>query len=207
MQSSTSRNIDQCYYYGNQLVYASLYKVSKDSKVEEPKTKAQKLKSPNLNNFSKFDQSGNAKTSNMARKVKKKQQKKEKRNKKDLNADTPASEINATNNSNGKKHIKQDLNQVTCWNCDKKDYYSHNCPKSLKNKKKLLAVLATSALVTKASTENPARDDFAMRPLHLIFDPASKEPGRISGPGQLQKQGQCNDPYLRSEIKLCHKKN
>lgn len=106
MQSCTSHNIDQRCYCGNQLVHASLHKASKDSKVEEPKTKDQKPKSPNLNNFSKFDQGGNAKTSNMARKEKKKQQRKEKQNKKDLNAGTPASEINATNNSNGKKYVE-----------------------------------------------------------------------------------------------------
>ena len=124
-------------------MHASLDKAnnSKDSKTKELK----------LANFSQ-----SIKTSNKVWKEKKKQWRREKRDEKDFNAGnsvTPASGVNTTNNSGGKKCVQQDLCYVTTWNCDKKKPIFQQLP-GASEPKKLVTVMATSALVTEASTEN-----------------------------------------------------
>lgn len=114
IQLAFSRNINQHYYCGNQLMHTSLDKTTKDSKIEELKPKAQEPKV--ANSSSSPNQDGNAEIFNKAWKEKKKHQRQEKQ-KKNTNAGTSgtsASGINITNNFGEKKRAQLDLAQVTC---------------------------------------------------------------------------------------------
>ena len=134
MQLISSCDIDQRCYHGNWPVYASLDKAIKDSKIKEPKLKAQEPKASNRS--LRPDQEKNAKSFDKAQKEKKKhwRQEKKKRNTNAGTSGTPPSEVNTTNNSSRKKRVQTDLSQVTCWNCNKKGYYFNNCPKPAKPK-------------------------------------------------------------------------
>ena len=94
----------------------------KDSRVEELKAQTQEAASVHC--------SKSIKSFKKSWKEKKKKWQKEKRDKKDF---TPASGVNAIDTSGGKARKKKDLSQITCYNCDKKGYYSTKYPEPPKN--------------------------------------------------------------------------
>ena len=83
--------------------------------------------------------------SDKARKNKKKKQHKDKRDlSESRDSITPATGVNKAK-VGGKR--KNDISEITCYNCNKKGYYATKCPETRKSKK-LVSVLATSMLVT-----------------------------------------------------------
>lgn len=57
---------------------------------------------------------------------------KDKHEKKDKDS-TPATGVNVTNTSGGKKKKSQDLSGIVCYDFKKNDYYTNIYPKSFKN--------------------------------------------------------------------------
>lgn len=127
----TSRNMDQRWPRGNRLLHTKLFKAKK-FRNKQPK-KAKSKPAPQASS-----QSGNAEISEKAWKKKQnkqQQEKQENQKRSNLNCSTPATGSNMRIGSKIKKKPsqnrgqQQDLNLITCWNCNKKSYYSHKCPK------------------------------------------------------------------------------
>ena len=107
----------------------------KDPRKEEPKTWAPES----------TPRSSNSESSAKARREKKNCRRREQRDRQGQKGSTPASEVNATKpgEANKKKNNDQnrnclggatrDLNQIWCYNCNKRGYYANNCTEPPKN--------------------------------------------------------------------------
>ena len=128
LKSSTMvRNLDICYSRGHRLSNSTASKVqtqrttAKDSHPEELKVKKTRL-TPSW-----------AKASELSKQARKKKKKKKHQKKRDKDQ-TPASTANAMKvQQKKKKNQDQDVSKVTCFNYNKKGYYTSIYTKSSKN--------------------------------------------------------------------------
>ena len=104
----------------------------RDPRVEELKSRPQKLKAPAPS------RSDSAEISEKAQKKKKKNDRQNKRDCRAREGSTPATGVNTTDADNRKKKRnscnRRDPSEVVCYNCNKKGHYLNKCPKPPKSK-------------------------------------------------------------------------
>ena len=132
---SYAREIDQYCLRGSRLSAAKAStqgQLMKDPRVEEPKSRPQKLKALSPQRFD------SAETFDKARKKKKKNKCRNKRDCRARKGSIPATGVNTTNADDSKKKRngfnRRNPSEFVCYNCNKKGHYLNKCPKLPKSK-------------------------------------------------------------------------
>ena len=135
---ATTKDMDQHCPWGSRSANSTAAKNQgqsiKDPREEEPKVRAPESSTP---------RSSNPESSAKARREKKDRRRREQRGRRGQGSSTPATGVNAAEPVEAKKNddrnrnhsggATRDLNQVRCYNCNKKGHYASNCTEPPKN--------------------------------------------------------------------------